>query len=121
MKDPVPAPVITEAAVIAWLAAKRAEFAPRFFGIRDFRVGIDAEKVTMNAYPMDSYDFIYGSGATLEDAASEFLTKTGTPETKAAELRRKAAELMAKADALLAPPPPPADSTPVPSTETPAT
>jgi hypothetical protein len=122
MNDPVPVPTITEADVIAWLASKHAEQKPRFLSTKDTNLSIDVRTVTFTGYRAGpGFDFVCGSGDTIQAAADDFVEKIGSAEKQAAELRVQAAALIAKAVILESPAIPEPAATPVPSTETPAT
>lgn len=109
MNNPPPASELSEATIIAWLAAKLAEHAPRFTGVRDVSITASDKNIGFTGWIGDGYKCAIGSGATVEEAAVAFINEIGTPATQAANLRQQAADLLAKANTLC----------PAPTTQTP--
>jgi hypothetical protein len=93
------APVITEAAVLAFFAQVNAQYAPQFPELREFKAtcGFGTE-VGFFGYTNDRYDTAQATGPTFAEAATKLRTMLGTPESKAAKLREEASKMLAEAD-----------------------
>lgn len=96
-----------ETNIVAFLKAEQERIAKLFPNIREITVGVRSDcdgcfsVAGFDGPGYNTHEVEFGS--TTDEAVERFRAKVGTPESKAADLRKRAASLLAEADKLTQP------------------